>query len=299
MKKYIDFKRNLQRCSLVPLLLLLFLPTLIWASEQPDGVPYRVVSLSPVITENLFLLGLGEQLVGNTTYCNRPAAAQKIAKVGSVMEINIEKIVRLRPDLILVSNLTPLSYVEQFNKLGLRTEYFPQTTSFAEICDQFVGLGRVLGREKEAQEIVRTAQEQVDEIHAQVQTLPKQGVFLQVGADPLFSSMKDSFTNEYILFGGGENIAEGMRFGSLSTEHVLALAPDVIIIAVMGSESGVGAQEKKKWERYTTLKAVKAGRVHVLDADDVCSPSPLTFARVLETMAYLIHPEMGMKSSRP
>lgn len=281
--------------SMILVLLLLSLPIVSCASASPENVRHRLISLSPVITENVFLLGLGDQLVGNTTYCNKPEAARRVEKVGSVMEINIEKIVRLRPDLILVSNLTPLSLLEQFDALGIRTKFFPQTTSFAEICEQFIDLGRELGREKEALEVVRTAQQQVNEVRSQVQSLPKQRVFLQVGANPLFSSMKDSFTHEYILFGGGLNIAEGLQFGALSTEHVLALAPDVIIIAVMGSESGVGVQEKEKWERYTSLKAVSSGRVYVLDADEVCSPSPITFARVLSTIARLIHPELWNK----
>ena len=64
-----------------------------------------------------------------------------------------------------------------------------------------------------------------------------------------------------------------------------------VIIAIMGTESGTGAQEKKKWLRFSVISAVRNNRVHVLNPDFVCSPSPLTFARTLERIAGLIHPE--------
>ena len=85
---------------------MLVIPSITGAAEQAEGVPLRIVSLSPIQTKNVFLLDAGSQLVGNTTYCTKPEAARSIEKVGSVMEINIEKIAGLRPDLILASNLT-------------------------------------------------------------------------------------------------------------------------------------------------------------------------------------------------
>lgn len=277
--------------SLILLLSLLLIPSLTRATEHSDGVPRRIVSLSPIQTENVFLLGSGSQLVGNTTYCTKPDAARNIEKVGSVMEINIEKIAGLRPDLILASNLTPPLQVEQLNKLGLQTETFHQASSFQEICKQFLALGTLLGRKQQAERIIDEAQQRVDNVRRAVEHLPKQKVFFQVGAHPLFSSTKKSFTNDYIVFGGGENIAHEKTSGAMSTEEILALTPDVIIIAVMGSEDGIGANEKRKWQSYEVLEAAKSGRIYVLDPDQVCSPSPLTFAKALEDIARLIHPE--------
>ena len=255
--------------------------------------PARIVSLSPLLTENVFLLGAGDRLVGNTTYCTKPEAAKAVPKVGSVMELSIERIVGLRPDLVLAINLSPPQQVAQLTRLGLKVRTFRQPESFAEMCDQVLELGRLLGREQRAREIVDEAARRAEAVRRATSDLPRQKVFLQVGANPLFSSVRDSFTHEYIGLAGGENIAADRSSGAMTTEQVLALDPDLIIIAVMGSEHGIGRNEKGKWERYAAMRAVRAGRVHVVDPDRVCSPSPLTFAASLETIARLIHPELG------
>jgi iron complex transport system substrate-binding protein len=262
-------------------------------------VPMRIVSLSPLLTENVFLLGAGERMVGNTSYCTKPEAAKAVAKVGSVMELSIERIIGLRPDLVLAINLSPPQQVAQLERLGLRVRTFHQPESFAEMCEQFLELGALLGREQRAREIVDEAARRTGAVRTATADLPRPRVFLQVGANPLFSSVQDSFTHEYMVLGGGENIAGDRRSGAMTTEQVLALDPEVIIIAVMGSEDGVGGGEKGKWERYRTMRAVRDGRVHVLDPDQVCSPSPLTFAASLEAIARLIHPGLSIPASAP
>ena len=259
----------------------------------------RIVSLSPLLTENVFLLGVGERMVGNTSYCTKPEAAKAVAKVGSVMELSIERIIGLRPDLVLAINLSPPQQVAQLERLGLRVRTFHQPESFAEMCAQFLELGALLGREQRAREIVDEAARRTEAVRTATADLPRRKVFLQVGANPLFSSVQDSFTHEYMVLGGGENIAGDRRSGAMTTEQVLALDPEVIIIAVMGSEDGVGGGEKGKWERYRAMRAVRDGRVHVLDPDRVCSPSPLTFAASLEAIARLIHPGLSIPAPAP
>ena len=140
---------------------------------------------------------------------------------------------------------------------------------------------------------------QVAAVQQAVSPLPKQKVLLQVGASPLFSSVRTSFTNDFIELGGGINIAGEQRSGAMKTEQVLALNPEVIIIAVMGSEHGIGADEKQRWLQFATIDAVRHQRVHLLDPDAVCSPSPLTFADTLITFARLIHPEVVIQLPTP
>lgn len=251
----------------------------------------RIVSLSPLITENIFLLGAGDSVVGNTIYCQRPEAARHKAKVGSVQEISIEEIVNLRPQLIFASNLTPPQQVEKLRQLGFRVEFFRQPASFADICSHFLHLGRLLGLEERAEAIVDQARKKVETVRHAVEPLPRRKVFLQVGAHPLFSSIKRSFTHDFIELGGGVNIAGEQLSGVMKTEQVLALKPDLIIIAVMGSEHGIGAEQKNHWMGFAAIEAVRAGRVHVMDPDLVCSPSPVTFANTLAAIARLIHPE--------
>ena len=263
------------------------------ADTGPAPVYHRIVSLSPLITENIFLLGAGDSLVGTTFYCQRPQAARHTEKVGSVMDLSIEKVISLRPDLILASNLTPLPQVAKLERLGFQVETFGQPASFAEICTHFLRLGRLLGLEEQAELIVEQTTNKVRNIQRAVAGLPRQKVFLQVGAHPLFSSVKNSFTHDFIELAGGMNIAGDQRSGAIKTEKVIALDPDVIIIAVMGSElGGLGAEQLQKWNTYTSIKAARNGRVHVVDPDLVCSPSPTTFADTLVAIAALIHPHL-------
>lgn len=273
-------------------------PALSTEAEQNRASSYhRIVSLGPLMTENIFLLGAGESLVGNTIYCQRPEAARHKEKVRSVQELSIEKIVSLRPELILANNLTPFHQVEKLKHLGFRVEIFSQPASFKDICDQFLRLGQVLGLEQRAEEIVSQTRNKVEAVQKAVARLPRRDIFLQVGAHPLFSSIKTSFTHDFISLGGGNNIAGDQYSGAMKTEQVIARNPDLIIVAVMGSEHGVGAQEKKNWQTFSTIQAVREGRVHVMDPDLVCSPSPLTFADTLVTIARLIHPEAVIAST--
>lgn len=267
--------------------------------SAPSPSPARIVSLSPLITENIFLLGAGDILVGDTVYCQRPEAARTKEKVGSVQELSIEKIVSLRPDLILASNLTPPQQVAKLRQLGFRVEAFRQPASFEAICEHFLRLGQMLGLRDRAGAVVGQARRKVEAVRQATASLPRPKVFLQVGAHPLFSSITSSFTNDYITLAGGVNIAGDQVSGAMKTEQVLALNPDLIIIAVMGSEHGVGAEEKKHWLSFTALEASRNGRVYVMDPDLVCSPSPATFADTLLAVARLIHPEAPLGAANP
>jgi len=262
-------------------------------AEKPSSrkVPRRIISLGPINTENVFLLGAGNRLIADTIYCVRPEAARHREKVGSLMEINIEKIIALRPDLVLATGLTRPEQVRKLKSVGLRVVRFPKPDSFQAICRQFIRLGTILCMEQRAEQVVAQARNQVRCVEGVVAGLPPRRVFLQVGADPVFASVPGSFTNDYIRFGGGINIASGQSTGLFSTEKVVSLNPDVILIAVMGSESGIAAREKRRWMSFQSMNAARTGRVYTLDPDMICSPSPLTFASALKKIAGLIHPE--------
>jgi iron complex transport system substrate-binding protein len=257
--------------------------------------PERIVSLGPLNTENIYLLGAGDRLVGNTSYCVRPEAARQKAKIGSVMQVSIEKIISLRPDMVLATALTRPEQIDQLEKMGVRIVRFRQPASFSEICEQFVELGQLLGLEERARHTVRQAKEEVDALRRKIAHLPKKKVFLQVGSRPLFASVTSSFTHDFIALGGGVNIAEGQRSGATDYEKVIAENPDVIIIAMMGSETGIAAEEKRNWQRMHVLKAVQTGQVHVIEPSLVCSPSPATFVQTLRVIAGLIHPEIDVR----
>jgi len=261
------------------------------AAEQPAGgigpSPRRIVSLGPTITEKLYLLGVEDRLVGVTTYCVRPPEACKKEKIGNVTQVNVERIVELKPDVVFATSLTDRKSVESLKRLGIKVIVFNEPKSYAETNEQFLELGRTVGREREAGEIVAAARGKVDAIRKRIEGLPRPKVFVQLGAKPLFAATKDSFVNDFIEFAGGINIAREAKTGFYSREEVLKENPGVIIIVGMDAAAG---NEKKTWEKFHALKAVKDDRIFIMDSYRVCSPTPRTFVDALEEMVRALHP---------
>lgn len=248
--------------------------------------PERIISLGPAITEELYILGAGDRIVGNTVYCKRPIDAQNKEKVGTITEINVEKIVSLRPDLVLAISLTDVKAKEKLENLGLRVVSFPYARNFSELCDEFQKLGEIVGMEKEARYIIAKANDRVGAIRKKAGGLSRAKVFIQIGARPLYTVTKDSFLNDFIDLAGGTNIASNAKSGLYSREMVLKQNPDVIIIATMGI---VGEGEKKDWERFKVLKAVENQRIYIIDSYKFCSPTPISFIKGLEEMFEILH----------
>lgn len=254
---------------------------------QAEGGPRRLVSLGPTITEKLYLLGAQDGLVGVTTYCVRPPEACTKERVGDVTHVNVERVVELKPDVVFATSLTDRRAVASLKRLGVNVLVFNEPRSYAETNQQFLELGKIVRREREAREIVRAENLKVDAIRERTKGLPRPKVFVQLGAKPLFAATKDSFVNDFIEFAGGANIAREAKTGFYSREEVLKEDPDVIIIVGMDAAAGNG---KKQWQKFRALKAVKNDRIFIMDSYRVCSPTPRTFVDALEDMVRALHP---------
>lgn len=156
----------------------LLIPLNVGAQVQPIE---RIISLGPVITEELFLLHSGPKIIGCTIYCQRPQAAKYIQKVGNVQEINIEKIVALRPDVVLATQLTDPRAIERLRSLGIRVVDIPNARNFEEICNVFLNLGQMVGQENLAQSIIADSKAKVAALKNQLTKVGRVKVFVQVG----------------------------------------------------------------------------------------------------------------------
>ena len=152
---------------------------------------------------------------------------------------------------------------------------------------QFLELGRIVGRERQAEGIVKAAERRVEIIKKRIEGLPRPKVFIQLGAKPLFAATKDSFVNDFIELAGGTNIAREAKTGFYSREEVLRQDPDIIIIVLMDAATEV---EKKAWQKFQVLKAVRHDRIFIMDPYRICSPTPRTFVDALEEMVKVLHP---------
>ena len=249
-------------------------------------VPRRIISLSPSLTEELYILKVEDRLIANTIYCKHPPDAEKKEKVCSGVKANLEKIIYLRPDLVLAKSYNNQKQIEKLRSMGIRVEVFPAVKIFSEICEEFIDIGKIVSKEKEAEEIVRELKDKVSSIQKSVKGLPKPKVLVQIGAKPLWIATKNSFINDFIELAGGVNIGPSGNNGLYSREKVLEQNPDVIIIVTMGI---VGKQEKKNWQKYKTLNASKNNKIYIIDSYKACSPTPISFVEVLEEITGLIH----------
>jgi len=262
--------------------------------------PYRrVVSLSPALTDNIYLLGMEGKLIGVTSFRSEQAAEKEV--VGTLIQPNIEKITALDPDVILATKEgNRRKPVERLISLGFNVEVFDSCRSFSDICSNFVRLGELLGARERALELARQARERVDRIVRLTANAPKRRVFWQVGSRPLITVGQGTFVCDFIRLAGGVNIFGEIerRFPRVSREEVVRRDPEVIIIAGMRK---IATEEIAKWRKFTEIDAVRKGMIFALDPDDVCRPSPLRFAEGLEQVARCVHPEVferDVKSGR-
>jgi ABC-type Fe3+-hydroxamate transport system substrate-binding protein len=272
-----------RQCHFAFLLLFLSNTLSFAASSHP---PHRIVSLVPTVTEELYLLEAGDRIVGVTVYCQRPSQAQTKEKVGTVVDVNIEKIVELRPDIVIASPLTDHRQIRKLRGLGLRVEIFDSPTDFRGLCENFLTLSRLVAKEQEAKQVLERTKRELEAVKKRIEGLAKSRVFVQIGANPLFTADRESFINDLIERAGGINIASDAKTGIYSREEVIKRNPDTILIVTMGI---VGEREKEVWLRYKTIDAVKNHRIFTVDSYRVCSPTPVSFVRIVKELARLFH----------
>ena len=246
----------------------------------------RVISLVPSITETLYLVGAQNKLVGCTSFCTQAVADGK-QQVGSTVDVNIEKILMLKPDLVLAMLLTKPQDIETMRRLGIKVEVIPTPKNFAEICSQTVEIAKLVGYESAAKAVVQKSKQTVDSLmQKSVQRLGKPKIFFQLGSNPIFTVLENTFMNDFILLCNGENIANGLTKGSVTRESVLMKNPDVIIVATMG---GFGAEEQKTWQSYSGLKAAKNNKIFLIDSETACSPTPVNFAKAFADVVKFVN----------
>jgi len=257
--------------------------------------PKRIISLAPNLTEILFTLKLDREIVGVSIHCNFPEAAKTKPRVGSYISLDFEKILSLKPDLILATGAgNTLEMVERLEKLGIPVYViFPR--NFDGILTSIHHVGQVLGREREAQETISNMQARRQRVIEGTRGLPRPRVFLQIGEAPIVTVGKGSFADDLIHLAGGENIAagDGNMYPRLGFEEILRRVPEVIIISSMNPK---GSYEKllHEWARWKSIPAVQNDRLYLVDSDLIDRPSPRIIDG-LEEMARIIHPEIFKK----
>lgn len=274
--------------------LLFFVVFIVLFAEVSFSSSLRIVSLSPVVTQEIFMLKAQKYLVGCSKYGIVPKGFE-IERVGTVTDADIERILKLKANIVFASSLLNPSDVKVLKRLGIRVIVFSQPESFKQICDDFIRVGEIVGKKDMAEKIVSEAMKEVNCIKDRLENVRKLKVFVQIGANPLFTATGSSFINDFVKFAGGVNIAENAKSGLYSPAKVLKENPDAIIISQMGFN---GIKQAEKWKQFKFLSAVKHNRILILNDYSLCSPTPVSFVKTLFKIAKFLHPEVNLEVCR-
>ncbi len=258
---------------------------------EVPGIPQRIISVAPNVTEILFALGLGDRLVGVSSYCQFPPEALRKEKIGGYINPSLEKIVSLRPDLVIgIAEGDLKTFVDRLAKLKIPV-YITNPKNVAEVMASVHRIGEVTDSGPSARRVIQEMQERIQAIRAKVQGRPHPRVLHVLNFEPLISAGKGTFVDDLIHLGGGRNIAVAAvgKYPRFSLEEVLAVDPEVILLASMKSDDPL-PEQRQWWERWKTISAVRQGRIHVLNSDLIHRPSP-RIVEGLEQVARAIHPE--------
>jgi iron complex transport system substrate-binding protein len=259
---------------------------------QVAADPRRVVALAPSVTEIVYALGQEARLVGVTRHSNYPPAAQRLPQVGSYIQLDVERIVALRPDLcIAVKDGNPLAAVEQLEALGVAV-FAINPVDLETVMHSVLAVGGLLGAEPQAQTVVGDMRRRIQKVRERVaQTSRRPTLFFQIGVSPIVSVGSSTFIHTLIELAGGVNVAAGkIPYPRFSREQVIGLAPEVIIISAM-ERTAQFEQVKAEWLQWPAIPAVKNQAVFIAPDDLFERPSP-RLAEALEILAAFVHPEL-------
>ena len=253
-----------------------------------DEMPKRIVSLKPVITDTLIAIGAGDMIVGATKYCELEALENRPQIVGDYTRPMIEKIVALRPDVVLNSeeNSSRRSF-EKMESLGIKTSFFSFSTP-DEIVSSISAIGAAIGMKKSADAVALQIKKEFIELKKRWSSAPQKKGFIIWGRRPIIAAGDISYMGTLLSSIGVENAAKksSVPYPRIGVEDILTANPDFIVDLSMGSEAHT---PEEAWSKIKNCDAYKRGRIYIMNADDF-RPGP-RLPDALENLARVIHGE--------
>ncbi|MFA5577098.1 MAG: cobalamin-binding protein [Tissierellaceae bacterium] len=261
--------------------------------ETIEKEPMKIVSLAPSNTETLFALGLGDRVIGVSSYCDYPEEAKSKEIIGDLNGNNLERIIELNPDLVLIYGYGNEDENRIMRDAGIRVLGF-RSESVDEIIHDIETIGRATGRTTEAEELKESIMAKRDAIVQLVKDEEEVRVFYEIWHDPLMGAGKGSFMDELINLSGAANIADDAdgAYPQYDLEQLIERDPEVYLSAHDMEDKTVEAIKSRPG--YQVITAVKNNRVHLFYGDDanlVSRPGP-RIAEALEIVARAIYPQL-------
>lgn len=261
-----------------------------------DSAACRVVSLAPSLTEMLFHVGAGSQVVGVTRYCDFPAEARRLPVVGDMLAPDIERVLSLRPDLVLISveGNTQRSFTV-LEDLGVRV-FVSNPRDVEGIFKTLADIGVLTGGSRRARALVDSLRGTMRRAHdaggdgRDSSDADRPAVLMLLSLQPLMAAGTSTFIDEVITMAGGRNAAAGLagNYPTLNRETLLRLDPDLVLYP---DDMGIDeSQIRGSFPEWRHLRAAREGRMHRIDADRYLRPGPRLFGAAAELRRLLDRP---------
>jgi iron complex transport system substrate-binding protein len=249
------------------------MPKAVAAEATTATAPHkpRIISLAPNLTEIAYAAGAGSLLVGTVEFSDYPAAAKAVPRVGDAWRVDPERVLELRPDVVLVwPTGTPATTISRLRSLGLNIVEVP-TQSLADVPRALRQVGRLAGTLTAAERTAKDFEVRVAQQRARYAQRPPLSVFIQIDDEPIYTVNGRHVISEIVALCGGRNVFADLPqlAPPISTEAVLAADPQVIL-----STDDTIANPLELWQQWPRMQAVRSGNVFKLSSDLVTRASP-------------------------
>src|SRR5215469_8931386 len=247
----------------------------------------RIVSLAPSVTETLFAVGAGAEVVGVSQYCDYPPQVRRLPRIGSFITPNIEAIVALRPTIVIgLLTSSDLREIHALQAMGITT-LMVDDGSVAAIETSIEKIGNAVGQPHTARDLVGQICSRLSGIEERLAGVQPRPVLMVVGHQPLVAVGPGTYLDELLTLAHARNIADfsTQSWPRLSLEYIVASRPEVILDGQMGTDPQAPS---RFWARYPSIPAVHQRRVFGYPDDPTLHPGPRV-PQTLELLARLIH----------
>jgi len=259
------------------------------------SAPKRVVSLIPAVTEILFAIGAGSQVVAVGSFDTYPPEVKALPRVGALLDPDVEKILSLHPDLVVVF-ATQTTLREQLARAKIPV-YVYQHSGLPDVLTTIRDIGAQAGREQAASDLARRLQERIDAVRKRVAGRPRPRTLIVFDRENLalrgiYASGGVGFIHDMAEAAGGANVFADVKQQAVqaTTELILARAPDAILeLRGTPMDAAARAKEIAVWGTLSSLPAVRNSRVYLIDQQMTVVPGPRV-ADAIELIARTLHP---------
>lgn len=243
----------------------------------------RIISLAPSNTEIIYALGAEDLLVGVTNFCDFPEEAKKKEKVGDFFNPNIEKIISLKPDVVLSSSGIQAKTVESLKNAGITVVVF-DPKSITDIKNDFMNAGKITGKNSQAEKLVKEIDMALDKVKKAIVKNPK--VFFEINSEPLMGVGSDTFISDAIKICGGTNIGDlfGKNYPVVSVEKVVEENPEVYLLS---KALPISSEDIKKRPGFANITCVQEGKIFTVNDDLIMRPGPRFAEGLLQLSEYI------------